>query len=60
MAWFFWTKHFKNTYENVFRKEFRGTSLVVQWLRFCAPSAGGMGSAKKKKKKKKKKVSLGG
>ena len=26
------------------RKEVEGTSLVVQWLRLCAPNAGGMGS----------------
>ena len=32
--------------------------MVVQWLRFCAPSAGGMGSAKKKKKKEEEKKSF--
>ena len=43
-------------------REMDGTSLVVQWLRFCASNAGGLGSipgwgsktpheAKKKKKK---------
>ena len=25
-------------------KERQGTSLVVQWLRLCAPNAGGLGS----------------
>ena len=49
MAWFFWPKHFKNIYKNVFKKELRGTSLVVQWLRLHATNAGGVGSAKKKK-----------
>ena len=28
----------------VFIKNFLGTSLVVQWLRLCAPNAGGPGS----------------
>ena len=30
---------------NKFNKDFKnGTSLVVQWLRLCAPNAGGLGS----------------
>ena len=56
MAWFFRPKHFKNIYKNVFKKELRGTSLVVQWLRLRATNAGGVGSAKKKNKT----LSLGG
>ena len=29
----------------MFKKELRGTSLVVQWLRLCAPNAGGVGKS---------------
>ena len=30
--------------ENLFKKQGSGSSLVVHWLRFCASTAGGMGS----------------
>ena len=38
-------KRSKETDEMSFKKHVSGTSLVVQWLRLCTPSAGGPGSS---------------
>ena len=36
--------YFKNVKLAEHQKSETGTSLVVQWLRLCAPNAGGLGS----------------